>query len=84
MPKALTTRDEILDPVDALGNLIQWALGNRGRKDGNPYGIPEIEAGLKTLGKANGWTYGRIMESFCDAADNYRLDPKRSNWVKQP
>lgn len=82
MSKPLTTRDDILDPVDALGNLIQWAIGNRGPKAGNPYGIPEIEAALKTLGKAQGWTYGRIMESYYDAADNYRLDPKRENWTK--
>jgi hypothetical protein len=34
---------------DALGNLCQWAVGNRAGKDGNPYMVPEMMDALKAL-----------------------------------
>lgn len=76
--KQIVKMDEILNPVDALGNLLQWAVGNRGSKEGNPYGIPEIKAALQTLAKARGWSYENIKANYYDAADNYRLAPKQS------
>ena len=79
----VTKTDEILDPIDALGNLIQWAVGNRGTKTGNPYGIPEIRAALETLAKARGWSYESIKANYYDAADNYRLATKREEMVSK-
>lgn len=37
-----------------LCNVLEWAKGNRGSKDGNPYLVPEIEAALRFLGKLQG------------------------------
>ncbi len=61
------------DPESALGNLIQWAIGNRGGKDGNPYCVPEVREALKTLAQAKGWTEAQIKRGYYDAADEYRV-----------
>lgn len=39
-----------------LMDLLEWAKGNRGTKQGNPYSIPEVESGLKALAKLQGRT----------------------------
>jgi len=39
-----------------LANVLEWAVGNRGSKEGNPYSIPEIKAALKYLAKLEGIT----------------------------
>lgn len=41
-----------------LMNLLDWAIGNRGNKEDNPYSVPEVKAALALLAKAqmrNGW-----------------------------
>ena len=40
----------------ALCNLLEWAIGNRGSKHMNPYGVPEVKAALKVLAKRQGRT----------------------------
>jgi len=32
-----------------LANVIEWGKGNRGSKNKNPYGVPEIENALKFI-----------------------------------
>lgn len=56
----------LVSAVDALGNLIDWAKGNRGRKDVNPYCVPEIVDSLRALQSLNG------CADYLDAADQYR------------
>jgi len=56
---------------DALGHLLQWAVGNRGIKDSNPYGIPEVRVALKALAQSKGWSEEQIKRGYYDAADSY-------------
>ena len=42
--------------VKALCDLLEWAKGNRGSKDGNPYMMPEVKAALKHLADLQGKT----------------------------
>ena len=51
-----------------LGDLIQWAIGNRGRKDCNPYSVLEIKAALQYLAKLRGID-STDFSKYCDAAD---------------
>lgn len=37
-----------------LANLLEFVKGNRGPKQGNPYGIPEVKEALKHLAKLEG------------------------------
>ncbi len=37
-----------------LCEVLEWAKGQRGRKDGNPYLMPEIKAALKHLAQLQG------------------------------
>ena len=37
-----------------LQNLLEWAKGNRGAKDKNPYSIPEVKQALTTLARIQG------------------------------
>ena len=39
-----------------LMELLEWAKGNRGSKENNPYSIPEIKAALKHLAELQGIT----------------------------
>ena len=55
--------------VDAMGHLLQWAAGNRGTKEGNPYGVPEVKDALIALGRVNGCTSQPM-----DSADAYAID----------
>ena len=32
-----------------LSDLLEWIIGNRGSKHGNPYGVPEVKALLKAI-----------------------------------
>jgi hypothetical protein len=57
----------------ALGHLLQWANGNRGNKDCNPYAVPEVREALKALARSKGWSEERIKKGYYDAADEYRL-----------
>lgn len=41
---------------NALCDLLEWAKGNRGRRDINPYGVPEVRAALEHLAKLQGIT----------------------------
>ena len=47
--------------LEALCNVLEWAKGNRGAKDFNPYGVPEVRAALESLAKLQG------IESYLDA-----------------
>lgn len=46
--------EPIMDARKALVELLEWAVGNRGRKECNPYGIPEVKTALVALAKLNG------------------------------
>ena len=37
------------EPILALYELVQWAKGLRGDKDGNPYCVPEVKRALQAL-----------------------------------
>lgn len=37
-----------------LAAVIEWAKGQRGSKQGNPYGVPEIKAALQHLAAIKG------------------------------
>jgi hypothetical protein len=39
---------------EALRDLLEWVKGNRGRKDVNPYLVPEVKAALKVLAQVDG------------------------------
>jgi hypothetical protein len=41
--------DETADLVRNLANLLEWAKGNRGERDCNPYCVPEVIEALKCL-----------------------------------
>lgn len=48
-------RNELFsDTICQLANVIEWAKGNRGRKDINPYCVPEIRDALKHLARVFG------------------------------
>lgn len=41
-----------------LANVLEWAKGQRGRTDVNPYGVPEIEGALRHMAQeteTGGW-----------------------------
>lgn len=42
------------ETIKVLCDVLEWAKGNRGIKNGNPYGIPEIKAALKHLAELQG------------------------------
>ena len=58
---------------DALGNLLQWAVGNRGDKAGNPYGSskPEVLEGLQSLYYERTGNNGEFSQ-YCDAAEPWK------------
>jgi|WetSurSiteA1Bulk_404760.scaffolds.fasta_scaffold00038_72 hypothetical protein len=35
--------------IKAMANLLEWAKGNRGPKDINPYMVPEVKQALELL-----------------------------------
>jgi hypothetical protein len=39
-----------------LQEVLEWAKGNRGSKEGNPYCFPEIKGALKHLAELQGIT----------------------------
>lgn len=43
-----------METAKHLCNVLEWAKGNRGSKDMNPYGVPEIELALKHLAHLQG------------------------------
>ena len=52
---AITDAREALEgTIKALANVLEYAKGNRGNMNGNPYCVPEIEAALKHLAKLEG------------------------------
>lgn len=58
---------------DALGNLIQYAVGNRGHRSGNPYEKTEIKTALHALYFD---THGRPANNrdHVGAADSYAIE----------
>ena len=44
-----------------LCSLLEWAKGNRGSKDFNPYGVPEVKEALQAIAKLQG------IENYLDA-----------------
>lgn len=59
--------------LNALGNLVQWAIGNRGAKEGNPYSSskPEMTEALHALYFAtNGCD--AFANEYMDAAEPWR------------
>ncbi len=44
------------ETIRHLCSVIQWGLGNRGSKDCNPYGVPEIRGALEHLAYLSGLT----------------------------
>ena len=52
-----------LTTEEALKVLLNWAVGNDGPKDGNPYGIPAVKIALKVLARQQGLK----PESYLDA-----------------
>jgi hypothetical protein len=55
------------DLVNALHELVRYATGNRGSKEGNPYGKKEIENALRVLAKERG--FNDIDRTWYDGAD---------------
>ena len=49
-------RTENYDPetIKVLCDLLEWGKGNRGSKNINPYGVPEIKAALEYLARLQG------------------------------
>lgn len=41
--------------VNSAKNLLEWAKGYRGRKDINPYMVPEVKEMIKLLAEITGW-----------------------------
>jgi len=41
--------------ICALCDVLEWAKGNRGRRDGNPYCVPEVIKALATLKIVTGY-----------------------------
>jgi hypothetical protein len=54
----------------ALGNLVQYAVGNRGSRDGNPYSKTEVKRALEALAYDVSGSYPD--ETPLDAADSYK------------
>lgn len=46
IPKMAANETEL---QTAMRGIIEWAKGNRGRKDINPYAVPEVKTALKAL-----------------------------------
>lgn len=44
----MSNTEEVL--VKSLANLLEWAKGNRGSREGSPYRFKEVQDVLKTLG----------------------------------
>ncbi len=43
-----------VETIFHLCEVLEWAKGNRGRKDCNPYGVPEIEEALRHVATLQG------------------------------
>lgn len=54
LEKYLTEGSSSTDLKKALANLLEWAVGNRGSKSGNPYMFPEVKNALEVLAKIEG------------------------------
>jgi hypothetical protein len=48
----------------ALCNLLEWAKGNRGPRDGNPYLVPEVRDALITLQSVRGQPTNKYMDAI--------------------
>lgn len=58
---------------DALGNLCQHVAGNRGNRDGNPYGKAEMRAALLALYvDQHDGNHPLVDSDAWDSADKYR------------
>lgn len=52
-----------------LYELLQWAVGNRGPKTGNPYCVPEVKAVLRAIAVHRGFKHPE--HSYFDAMDKW-------------
>jgi hypothetical protein len=43
-----------VETIFHLCEVLEWGKGNRGRKDCNPYSVPEVEAALRHLADLQG------------------------------
>ncbi len=57
---------------DALGNLCQHVMGNRGNKTGNPYSVPEMQEALKALHLDATGNYTSEYSDYVDAANGWK------------
>ncbi len=65
-------------PVDKrtmwhLCEVLEWAKGNRGRQDINPYGVPEVKAALRHVAKLQGvadYLDARTARAFADGPNS--------------
>lgn len=53
-PECEAAKPPVAQLERALCDLLEWAKGNRGRQDGNPYGVPEVRKALKALQRLRG------------------------------
>lgn len=51
------------DLYNALCDLLEWAKGNRGRKDNNPYCVPEVRKALEAVGKVQDLWPDQLFEA---------------------
>jgi hypothetical protein len=60
-----------------LYNLLQWAVGNRGPKTGNPYLIPEVRDTLKAIAHAR--RFKDVESNYFDALDKWIPEDQSTN-----
>jgi hypothetical protein len=53
--------------AQALYDLLEWAVGKRGSKSGNPYLVPEVEEAHRTLAVV----IGETEENWIDVKEVY-------------
>lgn len=59
---------------EALGNLVQFCVGNRGSREGNPYCKPEVKAALDALFYAANERDPHTSTESLDSADAWRIE----------
>ncbi len=63
-------------PDKVLYDLLQWCVGNRGSKQGNPYCVPEMKEMLKAIARERG--FADIDRNYFDAIDGF--NPEYGEW----
>ncbi len=62
------------DFINAMGNLLQWAVGNRGSKTGNAYCVPEVKDALRALHYAVTGDYVAELGDTYATADTFKKE----------